>query len=67
MVDVGVRKDNVVNLSGVEVGEAAVDFMSIKATALIESTVEKDFRAVDFEKVLRASGRAGSAAEFDFH
>jgi len=67
VVDVGVGKDDVVDVGGVEVGEAAVDFVGIKASALIESAVEEDFGAVNFEEVLRARGRASGAAEFDFH
>lgn len=49
MIDVGMRKDDDIDGFRIEAREAAVDFISILAVALIKSAIEKDALAVDFE------------------
>ena len=47
--------------------EAAVDFVGVFATSLVETAVEEDAFSIYFEKVLGAGGGASSTTKFEFH
>lgn len=66
VVDVGVGEDDAVDLFGVE-GEGAVAFHGLGTSALVETAIEEDALAVDFEEMLRAGRGACGTAEFDLH
>jgi len=66
VVDVGVAEDDGVELGGFE-GEVLVDVVGFFAVALVESAVEEDAFAVDFDEVAGSGGGAGGAVEGDVH
>ena len=47
--------------------EVDVDFVGVFAATLVESAIEEDLGAVNFEEVLGAGGSASGTAEFEFH
>ena len=67
VVDVGVGKHDQIDLLRVEVRKPAVHLVALLAAALVESAIEQDTAAVDFQQVLRTGGGARGTAEFQFH
>lgn len=66
VVDVGVAEDDGVELGGFE-GEVFVDVVGFFAVALVESAVQQDAFAVDFDEVAGSGGGAGGTVEGDVH
>jgi len=62
-----VGEDNGIDTFGIKMREAAIHFVSIFPPPLIEAAIEKNFLAINFEKVLGACRCACRTAKFQFH
>jgi len=67
MIDVGMRKDDVVDFGGVET-EVPVHGIGFEAFALKHSAIEEDlFSVFSGNEMFAAGNLTGSAEEFEFH
>jgi hypothetical protein len=67
MVDVRMGKNHYIDGCRIEVGKAAIDFVSVLAMALVKPAIEEDTLAVDFQQVLGARGCSRRSAKLEFH
>ena len=66
VIDVGVAQHHGVQRVGIE-GEVPVAFDRVRAAALVQTAFEKEFPAVDLQKVHRSRGGSGGPEKVDVH